>query len=388
MEKRVIYADHAATTRMFDSAAEIMMRYLTADYGNPSSAYSLGRTARRAVETARDQAAQFLGCENREIFFTSGGTESDNWALRGCMEALRKKGKTHLITSSFEHYAVLNTCRDLEQKGFSVTYLSPTSEGYLLPQQVEQAIRPDTGMVSIMYANNEIGTIQPVEEIGAVCRSRGVYFHTDAVQAAGSVPIQVHRQQIDLLSLSAHKIHGPKGAGLLFVRNGVPIKPLIYGGEQQRGFRPGTENVAAIAGFGAALEQTQEHMEENAQTVKALRDELIDRLLQIPGSHLNGAQEPRLCGNVNVSFEGIEGEALLLMMDLHGICVSSGSACTTGNEQPSRVLRQLGLSAQLAKGSVRITLGEENTREEVERIAEACREIVQKLRQMRFGIGK
>lgn len=376
----IIYADYGATAPLLEPVRKEMLPYLSGMFGNPSAAYSLGRAARRAVETARDRAACFLGCENREIFFTSGGTESDNWALRGCMERLAARGKRHLITSAFEHPAVENTCRWLESQGIRVTRLPVDSQGYVTAGQVEKALAPDTGLVSIMYANNEIGTIQPIPQIGKLCRERGVLFHTDAVQAAGSLPIQVKEQQIDLLSLSAHKLGGPKGAGLLYLRSGVEISPLIQGGEQERGFRSGTENVAAIVGLGKALELAGEGREQRTAYIASLRDRLLEQLLQIPGSQLNGGLSPRLCGNLNLSFAGINGEELLLMLDLRGICASAGSACTTGSREPSRVLRAIGLSEELSKSALRITLGAGNTPREVDAIAAACREIVGRLR--------
>ena len=379
---RVIYADHAATTPLDPRVLEAMLPYLREQYGNPSGVYSVARAARRAVETAREQAAQALGAQVREIFFTGGGTESDNWALAGCMELLRAEGKRHLITTNIEHPAVLETCRWLEQHGVSVTRLPADEDGYVTAGQVAAAIREDTGLVSVMYANNEIGTIQPVAEIGAACRERGVLFHTDAVQAAGNVEIDLASLPVDLLSLSGHKLYGPKGVGLLFVRDGLRPAPFLHGGEQERGRRAGTENVAGIVGLGRALELAAEDIPGRIAAVEPLRDLLLERLAEIPATRINGGLRPRLCGNCNASFAGVEGETLLLSLDLKGICASSGSACTTGAPEASHVLQAIGLPPELARGSLRLTLSEHNTREEVEIIARTVAETVEHLRAM------
>ena len=379
---RLIYADNAATTQVSPGVLEAMLPYLKGEYGNPSSIYGLGRAARAAVEQARKQAADALGCQPGEIYFTSCGSESDNWAIKGMAEKMAAKGKKHIITTAFEHHAVLHACRHLSEQGFDITYLPVGEEGVVSPKAVEEALRRDTGLVTIMYANNEIGTIQPIEEIGAICRAHGVYFHTDAVQAVGHVPIDVKEQNIDLLSLSGHKIHGPKGVGILYVRNGIGLPNLLDGGGQERGRRAGTENVASIVGLGVALEEACRDIPQKNQKVQAMRDQLIDKLLEIPHSRLNGSREHRLPGNVNLSFEGVEGESLLLMLDLKGIAASSGSACTSGSLDPSHVLLAIGLPHEIAHGSLRLSINEWNTSEEIQEINRVIPEVVEKLRAM------
>ena len=368
MEKRIIYADNAATTQVSKPVLEAMLPYLTGQYGNPSSIYALGRHAQRDIELARQQVAEALGCEPGEIFFTGCGTESDNWAIRSTAARLGARGKRHIVTSVFEHHAVLHTCAALEKEGFEVTYLPVSREGLLTAQQVADAIRPDTALVSIMYANNEIGTIQPISEIAAVCREKGVLFHTDAVQAAGHVPINVREQGIDMLSLSGHKLHAQKGIGALYVRKGVPLPNLLYGGAQERGRRPGTENVPAIVGLGTAITLAVENLEEKMERVTALRNRLIDGILDIPRTRLNGDRVHRVPGNCNISILGIEGEFLLLALDQLGVMASSGSACTSGSLDPSHVLLSLGLCHEVAHGSLRLSISDETTREDVEYI--------------------
>lgn len=323
-----VYADNAATTRLSKTALDAMMPYLTDIYGNASSLYRIGQEAHHGVQAAREKIAKALNAQTSEIYFTSGGSEADNWAIKGVAELMAKKGKKHIITSSFEHHAVLHTVKRLEEQGFEITYLPVYENGIVHVQDVRDAIREDTALVTIMYANNEIGTIQPIPEIGAVCHEKGVLFHTDAVQAAGHVPLDVKAQNIDLLSMSAHKFHGPKGIGALYCKQGVRLPNLIEGGAQERGRRAGTESVYAMVGMAAALEESCAHMEENAAKMQKLRDRLIDGLLKIEASHLNGDWQNRLPGNVNVSFEGVEGESLLLYLDMKGVSASSGSACT------------------------------------------------------------
>lgn len=382
MEKRFVYADNAATTRVSQSVLDAMMPYLAEHYGNASSVYSIARTARRAIEEARGKVAAALGAEPREIYFTSCGTESDNWAIKGAAMKLAAKGKKHIITSNFEHHAVLHTCEYLEKHGFEVTYLPVDSMGLISPEQVEKAIRPDTALVTIMYANNEIGTIQPVAEIGKVCRDKGVLFHTDAVQAVGNVPINVKEQNIDMLSLSGHKIHAPKGIGALYIRKGVVIDNFMHGGGQESGKRGGTENTAYIVALGQAIEDAVNGLDAKAARLTKLRDRLIDGMLKIPASRLNGDPVKRLCGNVNVSFEAVEGEALLLRLDLKGVCGSSGSACTSGSLDPSHVLLAIGLPHEVAHGSLRLSLGDDTTDEDVDYILEVLPGVVQTLRDM------
>ena len=381
-EKRVVYADNAATTPVSPSVFRAMEPFYTTHYGNPSSLYSLGRQARLPLEDARRTVAACLNAEPGEIYFTSGGSEADNWAIKGAAHLLAKKGKKHIVTTKFEHHAVLHTCAALEKEGFEVTYLDVHSNGVVRPEEVEKALREDTALVSVMFANNEIGTLQPVGEIGAICRSRGVWFHTDAVQAAGTVPIDVKAQHIDLLSLSAHKFHGPKGVGALYCRQGVAIPNLIDGGAQERGRRAGTENVAGIVGLAAALQEACASMEERARRLTKMRDRLIAGALQIERSRLNGDPEKRLPGNVSLCFEGIEGESLLLLLDLKGVCGSSGSACTSGSLDPSHVLLSIGLPHEVAHGSLRLSLSGQNTEEDVDYILQVLPPVVAQLRAM------
>lgn len=380
---RNVYADNSATTKIAPEVLEKMMPYLTEIYGNPSSLYSVGSKAKQALEEARENIAKNLGAKSAsEIFFTSGGSESDNWAVKGVAHALRSKGKKHIVTSKFEHHAILHTCASLEKEGFEVTYLDVYENGLVRVEDVEKAIREDTALVTIMYANNEIGTIQPIAEIGDVCRKKGVLFHTDAVQAAGYVKINVEEQNIDLLSMTAHKIHGPKGCGLLYVRRGVKISNLIDGGAQERNRRAGTENLAGIVGLDAALQLAIDNMDErNAKLIK-MRDRLIDGLLKIERSRINGDRTHRLPGNVNMCFEGIEGESLLLRLDLKGVQASSGSACTSGSLDPSHVLLAIGLPHEIAHGSMRLSFSDENTEEDIDYILEIVPEIVSYLRSM------
>ncbi len=382
MERQIVYADNAATTPLSPIALEAMLPYLGEIYGNPSTPYSLGRRTKKSIETARSDIAQCLGADVHEIFFTSGGSESDNWALKGAARSMARQGKTHIITTRFEHHAVLHTCAALEKEGFSVTYLDVHENGIIRPEEAEAAIRPETGLMSVMFANNEIGTIQPIESLGAICRENGLLFHTDAVQAVGHLPIDLRKLNIDMLSLSAHKFHGPKGVGVLFCRDGLELPNLIEGGAQERGHRAGTENVAGIMGMAAALKESCGSIEENAAYVLSLREQLRKGLLEIPGYRWNGNAEQRLPGNANISFSGVEGESLLLMLDMQGICVSSGSACTSGAVDPSHVLRAIGLTDTEAKGSLRISLDRENTSEEVEKLVQTISETVHKLRSM------
>ena len=372
----MIYADNAATTKMSGAAANAMTACMQDTWGNPSSLYSLGQRAKEALEDARERIAACIGASPKEITFTSGGSEADNQAIRSAALLGARKGKRHIISTAFEHHAVLHTLKRLEGEGFEVELLPVGALGTVTAQQVSEAIREDTALVTIMYANNEIGSVLPVSEIGAVCRERGVIFHTDAVQAAGHLPID------DLLSLSAHKFHGPKGIGALYARQGVPLTNLIEGGAQERGKRAGTENVPAIVGMAAALEESCSHMAENAAKVSALRDKLIAGLSRIPHSALNGDPVNRLPGNVNFCFEGIEGESLLLLLDDRGICASSGSACTSGSLDPSHVLLSIGRPHEVAHGSLRLSLCEENTETDVDAILKAVPEIVNYLRNM------
>ncbi|HOV40292.1 MAG TPA: cysteine desulfurase NifS [Oscillospiraceae bacterium] len=379
---RVIYADNAATTRVSKRVLDAMMPYFAENYGNASSIYSIGRNAKKALEDARERIAKVLGAEPSEIYFTSGGSESDNWAIRGTAERLGAKGKKHIVTSAFEHHAVLHVCEYLEKNGYEVTYVPVNANGIINPEDVRKAIRPDTALVTIMYANNEIGTIQPIGEIAKICHEAGVLFHTDAVQAIGNVPINVKEQDIDMLSLSGHKIHAQKGIGVLYIKKGILIPNLIFGGGQERGKRAGTENIPAIVGLAEAMEAAVEHIPAKVEKVSKMRDRLIDGILKIPRTRLNGDREKHLCGNVNVSIEGIEGESLLLMLDMKGICASSGSACTSGSLDPSHVLLALGLKHEVAHGSLRLSLSEENTDEEIDYILEVIPQIVEKLRAM------
>ena len=375
-----IYADHAATTAMSGAAIEAMTRCMREEYGNPSSLYRIGQRAKEVLEEARAEVAAALNAQPREIYFTSGGSEADNQAIRSAALAGKKKGKTHIISTAFEHHAVLHTLEQLKTEGFEVTLLDVHENGVVRPEEVEAAIRPETCLVTVMYANNEIGTVQPVREIGAICRAHGVLFHTDAVQATGPLAIDVQAENIDYLSASGHKFHGPKGVGFLYARQGVPLLPLINGGAQEKGKRAGTENLPGIVGLAAALKETVAERETENPRLTALRDRLIAGLREIPHSALNGDAEKRLPGNVNFCFEGIEGESLLLLLDEKGISASSGSACTSGSLDPSHVLLAIGRVHDVAHGSLRLTLGRENTAEDVEYIIGAVKEVVSYLR--------
>ena len=378
----MIYADNAATTKMSSTAIQAMLPYMDQVYGNPSSLHTAGQQAAEALQSARERIAACLGCQPREIYFTSGGSEADNQALISAAKIGERKGKKHIISTTFEHHAVLHTLQGLEKQGFEVELLPVGETGTVTAQQVADAIREDTCLVSVMYANNEIGSVLPVGEIGKVCRERGVVFHTDAVQAAGHLPIDVKEQQIDLLSLSAHKFHGPKGIGVLYARQGLTLTTLIAGGAQERGKRAGTENIPAIMGMAAALEEACAHMEENARAVSALRDKLIAGLSKIPHCALNGDPVHRLPGNVSFCFEGIEGESLLLLLDAKGICASSGSACTSGSLDPSHVLLAIGRPHEVAHGSLRLSLCHWNTEEEVDEMLRVIPQVVEYLRNM------
>ena len=382
MEKRFVYADNAATTRVSDEVLNSMLPYFTERYGNASSIYKLGRDAQRDIEIAREKVAKALNASPNEIFFTSCGSESDNWAIRGVCEKLASKGKKHIITSVFEHHAILHTCQYMEKHGYDVTYLPISKDGLVNPEDVRNAIREDTAIVSIMYANNEIGTIQPIKEIGAICREKKVIFHTDAVQAVGNVPIDVKEQNIDILSLSGHKIHAQKGIGAIYIKKGLALPNLIFGGAQERNKRAGTENVPAIVGLGTAIEIATANIPEKAEKVTAMRNRLIDGILKLPKTRLNGSRENRLPGNCNISIEGVEGESLLLKLDLNGICASSGSACTSGSLDPSHVLLALGLKHEVAHGSLRLSISNENTDEDIDYILEVVPKIVEQLRAM------
>ena len=380
-KERFVYADNAATTPISPEVKQAIVSALD-NYGNPSSLYDLGGEAKIAVEKAREQCAKAIGAEFNEIYFTSCGSESDNWAIKGAADRMALKGKKHIISTAIEHHAVLHTLDSLKKKGFEVTLLPVHENGIIRVDELKDAIREDTGLVTVMFANNEIGTIQPIKEIGEVCREKGILFHVDAVQAMGNVPIDVKAQNIDMLSVSGHKIHAMKGIGLLYIRKGVVISNLIDGGAQERGRRAGTENVPSIVGFGVAMEKASQNIEQRAEYVKKLRDRFIDGALKIERSRLNGDRENRLPGNVNVCFEGIEGESLLLMLDLCGICASSGSACTSGSLDPSHVLLALGLKHEIAHGSLRITINENNTEEDIDYILKKLPPIIERLRSM------
>ena len=375
-----IYADNAATTRMSRTAIEAMIPYMENVYGNPSSLYSIGQEAKEALDRAREQVAAVINADPGEILFTSGGSEADNQALRSAAAIGARKGKRHIISSAFEHHAILHTLNRLEKEGFEVTLLPVHEDGLIVPAELEAAIRQDTGLVTIMTANNEIGTIQPIGEIGEICKRHGVIFHTDAVQAVGHLPIDVKEMQIDMLSASAHKFHGPKGVGFLYARKGIALTNLIEGGAQEKGKRAGTENVPGIMSMAAALKDAADHMGENAAHQTALRDRLIRGLLEIPHSALNGDAHRRLPGNANFCFEGIEGESLLLLLDDKGISASSGSACTSGSLDPSHVLLAIGRVHDVAHGSLRLSLGEDITEEEVDYIIKSVKEVVEYLR--------
>ena len=376
----MIYADNAATTKMSEKAVQAMMSVIREDYGNPSSLYSLGQKAKETLEEARKTVADVIGAKPQEILFTSGGSEADNQAIRSAAELGRKNGKMHIVSTAFEHHAVLHTLEKLKKEGFEVTLLDVHGDGLVRPEEAEAAIREDTCLVTVMFANNEIGTIQPIREIGAVCRKHGVLFHTDAVQAVGHLPIDVERDNIDLLSASAHKFHGPKGTGFLYARKGVRLTNLIEGGAQENGKRAGTENVPGIAAMAAALKEAAENMERNAARMKEKRDRLIRGLSAIPHSALNGDAERRLPGNVNFCFEGVEGESLLLLLDDKGIEASSGSACTSGSLDPSHVLLAIGRVHDVAHGSLRLSIGEDLSDEDADYIIRSVREVVEYLR--------
>ena len=377
-----IYVDNAATTKTSRTAIEAMLPYMDKIYGNPSSLHSVGQAAADALRKAREEAAEVLGCEPNEITFTSGGSEADNQALVSAAAIGARKGKKHIISTAFEHHAILHTLKKLEKEGFEVTLLDVHENGMVSAQQVADAIREDTCLVSVMYANNEIGSIQPISEIGAVCKEKGVIFHTDAVQAVGHVRINVKEENIDMLSLSAHKFHGPKGVGLLYARKGVRLTNIIEGGAQERGKRAGTENIPGIVGMVAALKEANANIDANAEKVSALRDRLIEGLEKIPHSALNGDRTKRLPGNVSFCFEGIEGESLLLLLDAKGICASSGSACTSGSLDPSHVLLAIGRPHEVAHGSLRLTLSEGNTEEEIDYMIKEITEVVGYLREL------
>ena len=377
-----VYADNAATTRMSDTAIQAMLPYFQTVYGNPSSLHTAGQEAKEALENARSRVAKCIGCEPREIYFTSGGSEADNQAIVSAARYGARKGKKHIISTAFEHHAVLHTLQKLEKEGYTVTYLDVREGHNITAQQVKDAITEDTCLVTVMYANNEIGSVLPIGEIGAICKEAGVPFHTDAVQAAGHLHIDVKAENIDMLSLSGHKFHGPKGVGALYVRRGFPLTNIIDGGAQERGKRAGTENLPAICGMAAALEEACANLEENTKKVTAMRDRLIDGLSKIPHSALNGSRENRLPNNVSFCFEGIEGEALLLLLDMQGVQASSGSACTSGSLDPSHVLLAIGRVHDVAHGSLRLSLSEYNTEEEIDHILTVVPQVVETLRNM------
>ena len=380
--KQIIYLDNAATTKAAPEVVKAMLPYFSEHYGNPSSIYSLGTESKKAVSGVRESIAKSLGAATNEIYFTAGGSEADNWAIKATAEAYVQKGK-HIITSAIEHHAVLHTCEYLEKRGFEVTYVGVDENGILKLDELEKAIRPDTILISVMFANNEIGTIQPIKEIGRIAKEHGVLFHTDAVQAYGQLPINVDEYQIDMLSASAHKLNGPKGIGFLYIRKGLKTRSFIHGGAQERSRRAGTENVPGIVGLGAASERAFARMEEKTKKEIELRDYLIRRIEEeVPYCRLNGDRTRRLPNNVNFSFRFVEGESLLIMLDMRGICASSGSACTSGSLDPSHVLLAIGLPHEIAHGSLRLTLSEENTKEELDTTVEAIKEIVARLREM------
>ena len=377
---KMIYADNAATTKMSKAAIDAMLPYMAEQYGNPSSLYTLGQMAAESLEQSRKTIAEYLGADAREIYFTSGGSEADNQAIISAANIGARKGKKHIISTKFEHHAVLHTLNKLEKQGYEITLLDVYGDGIVKPEDVEKAIRPDTALVTIMYANNEIGTIQPIREIGAVCREKGVLFHTDAVQAVGHIPVNVKEDNIDMLSLSAHKFHGSKGVGALYAKRGIFLSNIIEGGAQERGKRAGTENVGGIAGMAAALKEACDNMEKNAEYISALRDKLAKGLSEIPHSVINGSMEHHVPGTLNMCFEGIEGESLLLLLDEKGIAASSGSACTSGSLDPSHVLLALGRPHEVAHGSLRLSISEETTEEDVNYIIDSVKEVVEYLR--------
>ncbi len=380
MDKKFIYCDNAATTKVSKNVLETMMPYFTEEYGNASSIYMLGQNAAKALLKAREAVAEAIGAKQHEIFFTSGGSESDNWAIKGAALNGAKNGKKHIITSVFEHHAVLHTCEFLEKQGYEVTYIPVDEKGLINPEDIKNAIREDTCLVTIMFANNEIGTIQPIAEIGEICKNKKVPFHTDAVQAVGNVEIDVKAMNIDMLSLSGHKIHAPKGVGALYVRGGLSLPNLIHGGAQEKSKRAGTENLPSIMGLAQAITDAVKNIKEKQEKVSKLRDKLIDGILKINETRLNGDREKRLCSNVNISIRGVEGESLLLSLDNEGICASSGSACTSGSLDPSHVLLSIGLPHEIAHGSLRLSISEETTEEDVDYILNVVPEVVKRLR--------
>ncbi|ACL76280.1 cysteine desulfurase NifS [Ruminiclostridium cellulolyticum] len=382
MEDKTVYLDHAATTYVKSEVFDAMKPYFSEHFGNASSIYSLGRDSKKAVEESREKVANAIGAEPREIYFTGSGSEADNWALKGIAAAFKKKGN-HIITSAIEHPAIMSSCKYLEGEGFEITYLPVDSDGLVTPEQVRDAIRDNTILISIMFANNEIGTIQPIKEIGAIAKEKGVLFHTDAVQAVGNIRIDVKELNVDLLSLSSHKFYGPKGIGALYIKKGIKIPSFIHGGQQERGKRASTENVPAIIGLGKAIEIATENLDEYNKKLTEFREKTIEGLFaKVPYIRLNGHRHNRLPGNVNISFEFIEGESLLLMLDMKGICGSSGSACSSGSLDPSHVLLAIGLPHEIAHGSLRLTFGDENTHEDVDYILEVIPQMVRKLRDM------
>jgi cysteine desulfurase len=380
--ERKVYADNAATTCVSSEVLEAMLPCYREIYGNPSSLYTTGQEAKKVLESARESIAASIGAKPSEIFFTSCGTESDNWAIKGTAHMMARQGKNHIITSSFEHHAVLHSCAALEKEGFQVTYLDVHENGIIRPAELESAITEKTALVTIMYANNEIGTIQPIDEIAAICKKHNVIFHTDAVQAVGHVPIDVHAQGIDMLSMSGHKFHAPKGVGALYVRNGINLLPFIDGGAQERGKRGGTENVAGITGMAKALEIAVKNMDSNNKKLREMQTKLIDEILKIDRSRLNGDRIKRLPGNISFCFQGVEGESLLLMLDLKGVSASSGSACTSGSLDPSHVLLSIGLPAEIAHGSLRLSFSDVNSMEDIDYIIKILPPIVERLRSM------
>jgi cysteine desulfurase len=381
MAEKIIYMDHAATTYTAEEVVKAMLPYFSEEFGNPSSVYSIGQSNKTALDLARKQVASAINAQPDEIYFTNGGTESDNWALKGVAFANERKGK-HIITTAIEHHAILHSCEWLASRGFEVTYLPVDEYGMVSPESVEKAIRPDTILISVMYANNEVGTIEPIAQIGKIARDHGIYFHTDAVQAVGHVPIDVIADNIDLLSLSGHKFYGPKGTGALYIRKGTRIQNFIHGGAQEKKRRAGTENVPGIVGLGAAIERAVNEMPEETKRLSALRDELTRELLKIPATHLNGHPTKRLPNNTNIIFEYIEGESILLFLNMKGICASTGSACNSASLEPSHVLTAMGISHEIAHGSIRLTVGERTTEEDVKYVIAALTETVAKLRAM------
>lgn len=384
MSDRMIYADNAATTPLSQGVLEEMISFMNQTYANPSSIYKSARNARTAVENARDRIAAVFGCSAAEIFFTSGGTESDNWAIKGTAELMSKQGKNHIITTAIEHPAVLNSCRYLEKQGFRVTYLPINKNGLVSPEQIAHEICDKTALVSVMYVNNEIGTIMPITEIARICHEKKVYFHTDAVQAAGNIPIDISQLGADMLSISGHKLHAPKGVGLLYIRKGITLPPLIHGGAQEKGMRAGTENTAAIIGLARACEEHCTNVTERAERITKMRNYIVDKILEkTPKAQLNGSREYRTCGNINISFEGTESESLVMLLDMKGICASGGSACASGSLEPSHVITALGNSPEAAKGSLRLTIDETLSYEDADYIIDTVAVTVERIRKMR-----